>query len=121
MKISKYHTADERANEAPKFHLISRSWMQCTEAEKHDWEWLQLTIGLRDRKMKTQGGDVVTVTMIRRMTGSGPWVLRGHNWPVQGFDGLNAAQLSQPLDSTPTFQLYIYIYIYILACRGYMV
>ena len=41
--------------------------------------------------------------MTRRVTGSGPWVLLGYNWPVQGFNGSNAAQLSQPRGSTLTF------------------
>ena len=45
-----------------------------------------------------------SLTMLERLAGSGRQVLRGFNWPVQGYNGSNAAQLSQPWGSTLTFQ-----------------
>ena len=38
------------------------------------------------------------------LTGSGQRVLQGTNWQVQGYNGSNAAQPSQPWGSTLTFQ-----------------
>ena len=108
VKAFNYYTEKNgRADDAPKLHLASRSWMQCTGTEPPDWEWLQFIIGLRNKWMKLPKGDVNAVAPTRRVTGLGPWVLWGHNWPVQGSNGLIAAQLSQPRGSTLTFQLYI--------------
>ena len=42
--------------------------------------------------------------MTNELTGSGQQVLQGTNWQVQGYNGLNAAQLSHPWASTLTFR-----------------
>ena len=106
VKTLNYQFAEGRSSEAPKLHLISHSWRQHMTTKVHlDWKWLQ-AVTEKKGLAKAHRGDInlVTRTQPQRLTGSGPWVLRGSNWPVQGFNGSNAAQLSQPRGSTLTFQ-----------------
>ena len=104
VKTLQYKFEDGRASEAPKFHLVSRSWRRhASQGVQEDWKWLQTFT----RKNGTKFGGRREINLMTRhepLTDSGPWVLWGYTRQVQGFTGLNAAQLSRPQGSTLTFK-----------------
>ena len=114
LKRLKCELTEGRANEAPKLHNISISIDECnTMGSWRQWAWLDIIIGaIEDGSPKVQKfdckglykGEINVVHRSKQSTDVRQQVLRGINWPVQGSNGSNAAQLSQPRGSTLTFQ-----------------
>ena len=94
-----------RAKEAPKLHVIQYDDQDLCQ----DVRELCVAMSTNKSLTKRQRAEVVgtkCLCMVERRTGSGQQVLHGNNWQVQGTNGSNAAQPSQPWGSTLTFQLH---------------
>ena len=94
-----------RAKEAPKLHVI-----QCDDQDLcQDVREFCVAVSTNKSLTRRQRAEMVgskCLCMVERLTGSGQQVLHGNNWQIQGSNGSNAAQLSQPWGATLTFQLY---------------
>ena len=100
-----YQYTTGRATEAPRLHMISQARYQegALNGEQPQWQWLKYFNGDAGKQVNRrdhQCGEINCVTRRGNATCSGPQVLWGYNWPVQGSNGWNAAQLSQPRGST---------------------
>ena len=107
-KASGYQYIIGRATEAPILHMISQARYQeeVLNGGQPQWQWLKYFNGDAGKQVNRrdhQCGEINCVTRRGNATCSGPQVLWGYNWPVQGSNGWNAAQLSQPRGSTRTF------------------
>ena len=95
-----------RADEALKLHSISLSVDEYNMmGSAKPWEWTSIIVGAIEHRSskvhKFNRGAVCKgefATLNRPMQSIDEWqrVLQGFNWPVQGSNGSNAAQLSQP-------------------------
>ena len=133
LKKMEYCEASGRATEAPKLHVLSRSMAEYyngnANGEGSVCKWVNMTM----RAMMTsesggsaKNGQIQNVYRngkrihvydkeridvydngridVYESTSSDQRMLRGYNWPIQGSNGSNAAQLSQPRGSTRTSQ-----------------
>ena len=110
-----YHFVGGRAAEAPKLHFVQylaydtcidvpalSQAMNCNNSlSKYVRQKVVMGGSCMNMVVEKPGNDRVVAN---ELTGSGQQVLQGTNWQVQGYNGLNAAQLVQPWGSTPTFQ-----------------
>ena len=103
-----FKIVDGRLDDAPNLHTISISMdAYQTGVNVREWKWLQYLTGGKcgqTRREHVNCGKINLLETLQRGTGSRSQVLWGCNWPVQGSNGWNAAQLSQPWGSTLTFQ-----------------
>ena len=97
---------DGRVQDAPQLHTISISLDDDHNGGCHtEWQWLSYLWGIGHKSVNSgedqpNSGEINLVDGHRQTTNVRQQVLRGFNWPVQGYNGLNAAQLSQPRGST---------------------
>ena len=99
-----------RPEDAPNLHNISVSMDEyqnggCIE----DWQWLKYLWGRKhngcsNSQRQRRTSQLNVLGRQRNTTDVRQQVLQGYNWPVQGYNGSNAAQLSQPWGSNLTFQ-----------------
>ena len=110
-----YRFSDGRAAEAPKLHLLQQSEYGIHQDVAATSEAMNgNSSATRYSKQCLRGGNLKVLSWSRKnrspssnescecrcdgndLTGSGQQVLQGTNWQVQGYNGLTAAQPSQP-------------------------